>query len=354
MSAVDDLTQTLHLDAHCGVLLHSAASLRYFTGFTGEGVAYITGSRRVLITDGRFARQAHQQSPGFTVLECSMAVGHTQLLSRLCLTDDVETLRFEDDALPVRQYAFLQDILGDHVSLQGLYHTHHTLRQVKREDEIACVRQACALCDEALSKTLPAFREGVTEKQICAKLNGLMLEMGAEALAFPTAVAFGENAALCHPPPGDRALRRGDVIVVDFGCRVNGYCSDMTRTLSLGETDESLRRAYGVVREAFGAAISALRPGAICADVDRAARDILRGAGYDLPHCLGHALGLEAHETPQLSPVCHQPLQAGMVLAVEPGAYLPFLGGVRLEDTVLITPTGAECLTRANHDLLSL
>lgn len=357
MSAATQLVQMLQLTEDCGVLLQHPSSMRYFTGgFTGEGMVVITGTRRVIITDSRYARQAERQAPDFLVVEATMSVGPIQLLSRLCRKDDVTTLRYEDDFISAQQYRQLHGMLGDHVSLHALYRTHHALRQVKKPQEIESIRQACRIADQAFANVRTAIKPGITEARLRALIESEMLLLGAESVAFPTIAAFGENTAICHAWPGERTLRPGDLILLDFGCRVNGYCCDVTRMLSMGFPGNQVMQAYNAVRLAHRRCCEAIKPGAVCSDVDMLARDVIREAGYPgaFSFALGHAIGLDVHEAPQLSPVCHEPLQQGMVLTVEPGIYVPDAFGVRLEDTVLVTSAGAECLTCAARELIIL
>ncbi len=357
MTASDVLVRTLRLTRADGVLLHHPASIRYFTGgFTGEGVVLITAAQRVIVTDFRYAEQARMQSPDFECVLCSERVGHTQQLGRICRESGIVSLRYEHDAITVRQLAKLNDLLGDQVLLTGIHRKHDALRRVKHPEELACVREACRISAEAFARVAERIRPGMTEMQLRILLDAAQLEAGAEELAFPAMVAFGERTSLCHAAAGRRVLQAGDVILMDFGCKVGGYCADMTRMAVLGRAPDKLRTAYEAVLEAQEKALEAIHPGARCCDVDAAARQHLEALGYGarFGHGLGHGIGLDVHERPTFDPVCADALEPGMVMTVEPGVYFPGEGGVRVEDTVLVTERGCELLTCAGRELISL
>ncbi len=357
MTASDVLVRTLRLTQADGVLLHHPASIRYFTGgFTGEGVVLLTAARRVIVTDFRYAEQARMQSPAFECVLCSERVGHTQQLVRICRESGIVSLRYEHDAITVRQLAKLNDLLGDQVLLTGIHRQHDALRRVKHSEELACVKEACRISAEAFAQVVGQIRPGMTEMQLRILLDAAQLEAGAEELAFPAMVAFGERTSLCHATAERRVLQAGDVILMDFGCKVRGYCADMTRMAVLGQAPDKLRVAYQAVLEAQEKALEAIRPGARCCEVDAAARQHLEALGYgaQFGHGLGHGIGLDVHERPTFDPVCGDRLEPGMVMTVEPGVYFPGEGGVRVEDTVVVTEGGCELLTCAGRELILL
>ncbi|MGH2764521.1 MAG: M24 family metallopeptidase, partial [Actinomycetota bacterium] len=230
------------------------------------------------------------------------------------------------------------------------------LRWAKDPGEIALVERAQRLTDEAFDRVIGKLSEGVTERQVAFELDLAMREMGAERVGFDTIVAFGENAAEPHHGPGDRALRRGDVVKMDFGCVADGYHSDMTRTVAFGEPDGRLRDIHAVVLEAQLAGIEAVRAGVTGAEADRAARSVIEGAGHGehFGHSLGHGVGLEIHEGPTLRAGSEDVLPEGTVVTVEPGVYVPGLGGVRIEDMVVVEGSGCRPLPRTPRDLLVL
>ncbi len=228
------------------------------------------------------------------------------------------------------------------------------LRILKVQDEIEAMRDAVVAAENALKATLPRIRSGMTERQLEAELTLQLLRAGSEPdFPFSPIVASGPNSALPHATPTDRALETGDLLILDWGARVNGYISDITRTFALGEIDEELHTIYEVVRAANQAGRDAVRPGARCGNVDRAAREVIEDAGYGkyFIHRTGHGIGLEAHEPPYIRADNERILQPGMTFTVEPGIYLPGRGGVRIEDDVLVTPDGVESLTTLSRDM---
>lgn len=232
------------------------------------------------------------------------------------------------------------------------------IRAVKEPDELAAVREAVALSERALKRLLPEVQAGQSELEIASRLTELLTDEGSDAHAFPPLVQSGPNSALPHGNPSARTLSPGEPLLIDYGGRKRGYPADITRTMFCGEPDSKpsaeLRRVFEVVSAANQAAIAAVKPGAAMQEVDRAARRVIAEAGYGerFVHRTGHGLGLEVHESlPQLAEGVETPLELGMVMTIEPGVYLPGVGGVRLEDVVVVTERGSEVLTRLPHEL---
>ncbi|MFL7838300.1 MAG: M24 family metallopeptidase [Candidatus Promineifilaceae bacterium] len=231
-----------------------------------------------------------------------------------------------------------------------------TLRGAKDADEIAAMKQAVAVAEEAMNALLPVIRIGMSEKQIAGLLTQNLLDAGADAVSFDPIVASGPNSAIPHAVPTDRKIEEGDLLLFDWGALINGYASDLTRTFAIGEIDPQLQEIYEAVRLANEAGKSAVFPGAAAQEVDRAARGVIKEAGYGdfFFHRTGHGLGLEVHEEPSLKEGNSQPLRVGNVFTVEPGIYLEELGGVRIEDDVLVTEEGHQSLTSFPRELISL
>jgi len=227
---------------------------------------------------------------------------------------------------------------------------------LKSAPEVAAIRKACGIAEEAFERILAEVRQGITERELAARLDLELAARGAEGPSFETIVAFGERAALPHARPGQRELRRGDVVLFDFGAIADGYVSDMTRTVAYGEPPAEMRAIYGVVLEAQAAAIRGMRSGMTGPEADRLARDVIEAAGHGprFGHSLGHGIGLEVHEAPRLGRRSEDRLEAGMTVTIEPGVYIEGIGGVRIEDDALITDTGIELLTSAPKDQLIL
>ncbi len=338
-----------------GILIHKPSNMFYLSGYTGEGLIAAGDGFRAIVTDFRYTEQAEKQAPGFSVHMIETGVSHAKLAGGLFAGRAITTVYFEDDKVTVKELRGIEDAMPG-IAFKPLDGAPEKLREIKDESEIARIEEACDISCRALEAVLPRVREGMTEKELRLMLDYEMLALGADGLAFDTIVASGENGSLPHAIPGARAIRRGDMITLDFGAKKGGYCADMTRTIALGEPSAEMRKIYDTVHRAQRECESALAPGKSCFDIDRLARDIIDGAGYKgrFGHGLGHAVGIDIHESPRLSPTCRDALAPGHVITVEPGVYIPGLGGVRIENTCVVTEDGARTLVHAQKELLIL
>ena len=277
-------------------------------------------------------------------------------MAELVRAEGITCVRTETNYLSVDRFDKLKAELGEEVSCAPLEEAPQKLRQVKTPAEIMIIRKACRITSDAFRAILPKIREGMTEKELQIELDFTMLKLGADTTAFDTIIASGENGSLPHAIPGSRKLRSGDMITMDFGAKVGNYCADMTRTVALGQPSEELRRIYDTVLRAQTMCEDAVAAGKNCFDIDKLARDYIDARGYAgrFGHGLGHSVGIDIHEEPRLSPACHDVLRAGVVITVEPGVYVPGLGGVRIEDTCLVKENGCEPLTDADKQLIIL
>ena len=345
------------MTASDAVVVHNPSNMFYLTqGYTGEGLVFVSGKRKVIITDFRYTEQAQRQAPGFEVVMTEKGMGHNQWVARLCEQEGVTSLRYEDNYITVRSFTALKETVGDSVSFSALDYAPEKLREIKAESEVAIMRRAAEITTKAFDVICGIIKEGMTEKDVQIELDFAMLKLGADGLAFDTIVASGENGSLPHAIPGERVLRAGDMITMDYGAKFGGYCSDMTRTVVLGKPSDTMLHVYNTVLHAQETCEAALAPGKVCSDIDKLARDYIDQQGYAgrFGHGLGHGVGIDIHENPRLSYACNDILQPGVVVTVEPGVYLPGIGGVRIENTCLITETGAEPLTFAPKHLISL
>lgn len=357
MTAAQRLIEKLQLKEYQAVAVHNPSNMFYITeGYTGEGIVYLSANRTTIITDFRYTEQAENQAPAFGVVMTEVGLSHDQWLANLCAQDGVTELLYEDNWLTVKAYTAMCRTLGNGVQCKSLDLAVEKLREVKTEKEIACIREACRISCQTFDQLLPKIREGMTEKELAIELDFLQLRLGAQGNSFDTIMAFGSNGSLCHAIPGDRKLKRGDMVLMDFGCKVGGYCSDMTRTIAFGEPGEEMRKVYETVRGVQRNAENMVAPGVVCRDVDTYARTAIDEAGYvgRMGHGLGHSLGIDIHENPRFSQTCTELTKPGMVITVEPGIYLPGVGGVRIEDTVLVTEDGFESLVTAPKELIVL
>ena len=345
------------MTASDAVVVHNPSNMFYLTqGYTGEGLVFVSGKRKVIITDFRYTEQAERQAPGFEVVMTEKGMSHNQWVARLCEQEGVTSLRYEDNYITVRSFAALRDTVGDSVTFSALDYAPEKLREIKAASEVAIMRKAAEITTKAFDVICGKIREGMTEKELQIELDFTMLKLGADGVAFDTIVASGENGSLCHAIPGERVLRAGDMITMDYGAKFGGYCSDMTRTVVLGKPSDTMLHVYNTVLYAQETCEAALAPGKVCSDIDKIARDYIDQQGYAgrFGHGLGHGVGIDIHENPRLSYACNDILQPGVVVTVEPGVYLPGVGGVRIENTCLITETGCEPLTFAPKHLISL
>ena len=357
MTASERLLDMLHLGPKSAVVVHDPSNMFYLTeGYSGEGLVYISQERRVIVTDFRYTEQAEKQAPDFEVAMTEKDRKANQVVAGLIQEAGITELRVETNYLSVDSYNDLRAAVGEEVSCVPLAEAPQKLRQIKTPAEVVAIRKACDITSEAFNAILPKIREGMTEKELQIELDFTMFRLGAEELAFSTIVASGENGSLPHAIPGSRVIRNGDMITMDFGAKVGHYCADMTRTVALGKPSDEMRKIYETVLRAQSMCEDALTAGKKCFDIDKLARDYIDARGYAgrFGHGLGHSVGIDIHEEPRLNTICHDVLKAGIVITVEPGIYVPGLGGVRIENTCLVKENGCVPLTTADKQLIIL
>ena len=336
-----------------GMLITALPNVRYLTGFTGSnGALLLTADRSLLFTDPRYQTQAPQES------DCEVKIAKGPLFKEIAAWIKrlrLRSLAIEQNRVSFEAYCQLQEQARG-VRLVPVAGAVETLRMVKSDEEAATIKASVQLNSAALEHALKQFRPTMTEIDLAAEIEYRMRRLGADGTAFETIVASGSRAALPHARPTDCVIQRDELLLIDMGANVAGYASDMTRTLAVGKLDAKRRRIYRAVLESQLAAVDAVKPGVSCATVDRAARNTLRGFGLDKQfiHSTGHGLGLEIHERPRVGRKEATKLQAGMVITIEPGVYQEGLGGVRIEDTVLVTAGGHQILTPTRKELVVL
>lgn len=334
------------------VLITKRENYMYMSGFTGtSAVVYISMQRAVLLTDFRYVEQATSQSPGFEIIQYSGS--HFDELNRLIESDSTRRLSFEDSYMTYHDYSEYSAKLNVN-ELVPLGREIEELRAIKDESEIQRIKDAVDVADQAFSHILQFIKPGVTEIELASELEHQMRRLGATGPSFETIIASGKRASMPHGVASAKEIVSGDVITMDFGALYQGYCSDITRTVFLGKPDEELERIYKIVLQANLKGLEAVRGGISGRDVDAVVRAFIAEAGYDgkFGHGLGHGVGLEIHEDPTLSMRGDQVLQEQMIVTVEPGIYIPGLGGVRIEDMLVVNNDGATVLTRSKKELI--
>ena len=336
------------------LLLTSEANCFYAVGFLGEGAALITHQDTYYFTDSRYTEAAEKAVCTARVEEISREKPLSACI-REVLGKRERTVAIEEDAMTVAALAQYEEKLPYRL-VPGASAILHELRAVKDPEELKSLVAAQRIAEGALERILPELREGISEQEIAARLQYHMLSLGARRMSFDPIVAFGENGSMPHAVPTKKTLRRGDFITMDFGCVYGGYCSDMTRTVCLGQPTEEMARVYETVLRAQRAGIAAARAGVTGAAIHGAAQKVIEEAGYGpyFGHGFGHSLGIEIHESPSAAPGNDKPMPAGAVISAEPGIYLPGRFGVRIEDVLVLEPGGCRDITLAGKELLIL
>lgn len=337
------------------LFLSTGPNIRYISGFTGSTAAVLVHpAKNCIITDFRYIEQAEAQCPQFEVVRWSKETGPIeQILNGLVEHLGIKKLGFEQHGVNYEAYAKLAEALPK-VELVGAKGLVEKLRYVKDEQEAQAIAQAAKFSDRAFTAILDFIKPGVTEKEVALELEYIMRKLGAEDRGFQFIVVSGERTSLPHGQPTEAPLQVGDFVTMDFGAQFDGYKSDMTRTIAVGSVDEKQREIYSLVQKAQQQALDAMGPGVVGSVPDQAARALFKQHGLDdkFGHGLGHGVGLEIHEEPFMNSQCTKTLLPGCIVTVEPGVYLPGWGGIRIEDTVLVTADGTQILTKSSKDLI--
>ena len=348
MSRADRVAEALAVDA---LLITDLVNLRYVTGFTGSnGMAVVGPGIRRFVTDFRYVEQAAAEVEGF---DREQAPQNFDDALKDGWPEGAFRLGFDDQNVSVRRHAALRELLPEHVELVPAGGVVESLRAVKDADEVSRIAAAAQLADEVYGMLREQGLVGRTEREVALALENEMRRRGAEP-SFPSIVASGPRGALPHAVPTDEPIPRGTLVTLDIGARLDGYCSDCTRTWATGELPDDLGQAYALVQRAQAEALAAVRPGPEGREVDAVARDIIEAGGHGehFGHGLGHGVGLEVHERPRLARTAEARLAPGNVVTVEPGVYLPGRGGVRIEDLVVVVEDGHTVLSGTTKDLI--
>ena len=326
----------------------------YAAGFHGEGAALITKDKTWYWTDSRYIEAAGQIVGGAEIDLLPAGSSYRKLVEETVAACGIQKLGFEGDYMSVSAYElWKKDVSAQLVSASDLM---EELRMVKDPEEVALMRAAQKVTDAAFAEILDFIRPGLTEQEISARLQYIMLRMGAERMAFDPIVAAGANGSKPHAVPSDNVIEKGQFITLDFGAKVDGYCSDMTRTIAVGQPTDEMRLVYDTVLAAQLAGMEKVKGGVLGSEVHNAAAQVIADAGYGayFGHGYGHSLGIEIHESPRFAPAWPKPIPAGALLSAEPGIYIPGKFGVRIEDVLLVTEEGYEDITHSPKELIIL
>ncbi|HLR69772.1 M24 family metallopeptidase [Virgibacillus alimentarius] len=334
-----------------GFLITNSFNRRYITGFTGTtGVAIISKECAKFITDFRYVEQAVNQVKGFQIIENRSTL---QEVAKQAEKMGIERLGFEQEDLNYKQYKDLNNLVQKCIPVSGII---EGLRAVKTDNEVKKINTAANISDKAFEHILNFIRPGITEMEINHELEHHMRKNGATSSSFDIIIASGIRSALPHGVASNKKVEKGDMLTLDFGAYYEGYCSDMTRTIAVGEPNDDLKQIYSIVYDALEIGINSIKAGSFCQAIDKKVRDFIteKGFGKQFRHGTGHAIGLEVHESPYFSVKSEDVLKENMVMTVEPGIYLPGIGGVRIEDDILVKKNGSKVLTHANKELIIL
>jgi Xaa-Pro aminopeptidase len=341
----------INLHSLDAILFMGLENIRYLCGFTGsDGALVITPKESYFLTDSRYWTQADEEVKGFQIIPYKKKLdGIHSLQSDLKL----KKIGFESLALPFFFYQSLSEKLAQQGTLIPLERELKNLRAIKDAKELALIRKTIEIASNSFSNTIKNIKEGALEREIALEMEFLMKRSGAGGLGFDIIVASGKRSALPHGKAGAKRIEKGDFILIDYGASFQGYHSDETCTVVLGTPSTEQKKIYQIVKEAHDKAIEIVRPGTPIQDIDQAAREHIRRSGYGeyFGHSTGHGVGLAVHEDPTVNSENKELIQEGMVFTIEPGIYIPGLGGVRVEDMVLVTSRGAEILTYLPKEL---
>lgn len=342
------------------LLLTDGYNVHFISGYKGHtGCMLVFKDKRFILTDSRYTEQVTIEAPE---VECKdiAGLGYSKLVANIIkeqLGEGCFRLGFENNQISYSEFKAYEKAMNEFIEFVELGDSIDELRQVKSSEEIELLAKAESIGDEAFSHILTVVKAGMKESEVALALEVYMRSHGATGLSFDTIAASGPNSSLPHAVPTDRVLQDGDFLTMDFGCVFDGYCSDMTRTIHIGnKVNPKQLEVYNIVLKAQLAALDSIKPGMKCSDVDAVARNIIKDAGYGayFGHGLGHSVGLFIHEEPRFSPKCDAILEPGMVITVEPGIYLPGEFGVRIEDMVVITENGYRNLAKSSKELICI
>lgn len=351
MNNLDKVKEYLKKQDLDALIITSPINRLYITGFTGSsGIVILTNKDQFLITDFRYIEQATDQATSFEIVQHTAAI--EEKVAELLKDLQIRKIAFEADHTTYTQYEKFASLIDG--ELKPTRNIIENIRVIKSADELKIMKKAAEIADQAYEHILSYIKPGMKEIEVAHELESYMKQAGASAVSFDSIVASGWRSALPHGIASDKVIEVGELVTLDFGAVYEGYCSDITRTIAVGEISDELDKIYQIVLKAQEKAVARIKPGMTGQEADAIARDYIRDAGYGeyFGHSTGHGLGLEVHEQPTLSIKSEIVLQPGMVVTVEPGIYIPKIGGCRIEDDIVITETGNERLTVSTKALI--
>lgn len=354
MSLLEQLRVSLRAQQSDVLIITSHQNRRYLTGFTGSaGTVVITPTQALLLVDFRYTQQATNQSKEFDVREIDRSRLY-ETIQEILDTESIQTVGFEQQHVTYEVYQLMSSKLT--ATLKPLSNIVENLRMIKTPEEIELIKKAAWISDEAFKYILTFIKPGVSEIDIANELEFHMRKNGATGAAFDIIIASGHRSALPHGVASDKIIEEGDMLTLDFGAYYQGYRSDMTRTIAVGEPPGKLKEIYQIVYDSLQIALSSMKAGITGKEADSFSRDFIKAKGYgkNYGHGSGHGIGLDIHENIFMSTVCEDILEENMVLTVEPGIYIPDFGGVRIEDDVIVTKNGVEVITYSPKELIIL
>jgi Xaa-Pro aminopeptidase len=353
MEKIEKLRSNFSAHGIDGILITSPFNRRYISNFTGTaGAVLISSDKAQFLTDFRYVEQATKQCQGFEIIKTTGSI--PEAVAEQVKQLGIQKLGFEEDYLTFSSFKLYdKEIEAELVPISGVI---EKLRLIKTDSELKILKVAADIADAAFKHILDFIRPGKTELEVSNELEFFMRRAGATSSSFDTIVASGHRSALPHGVASDKVIEAGDIVTMDYGCYYNGYVSDITRTVAVGEPDAKLKEIYDIVLEAQLRGMAGIRPGLTGKEADAITRDYITEKGYGeyFGHSTGHGIGLEIHEGPGLSMKSDVVLEPGMVVTCEPGIYIPGLGGVRIEDDTLITKDHNEALTHSTKELIIL
>ncbi|MHA6250997.1 M24 family metallopeptidase [Oceanobacillus sp. CAU 1775] len=353
MAKLENLRKSFSTNNIDAIMITSPINRRYISGFTGSaGAVIITEADAIFITDFRYTEQAEAQAQGFKIIEHKNSIDEE--IHAVLKEQGVKRLGFEKDYTTYTQYEKYKT--GFDVELVATSGIIEELRIIKTNEELEIMKQAAKIADDAFMHIQGYIKPGVKEIDVSNELEFFMRKQGAVSSSFDTIVASGYRSAMPHGVASDKVIESGELVTLDFGALYNGYCSDITRTVAVGDISDELRNIFDIVLEANMRGVKGIKPGMTGKEADALTRDYIteKGYGSNFGHSTGHGLGMEVHEAPGLSSKIERKLETGMVVTVEPGIYVPGVGGCRIEDDIVITESGNERLTHSTKEFIQL